>query len=154
MPPHTVLSQQRSWQPSCFRFLDGIGAALSPVLQYIVPTVGPLAGDINKPHVSRKTPQDTCRSSTTTSKTFWITRRNLANIQSPLPYTSHSMTMSYQPHLPIFCAAPQERGVRYRDAPKQLPRSGIMMPKLFIAILFPDYLRFLRGPSEPWCKQR
>ncbi|HIW47200.1 MAG TPA: alpha/beta fold hydrolase [Candidatus Yaniella excrementigallinarum] len=68
-----------------FRFLDGIGAALSPVLQYIVPTVGPLAGDINKPHVSEEAyPRTPVAAVQQLAKLFWITRRNLANIQSPV----------------------------------------------------------------------
>lgn len=68
-----------------FRFLHGIGAALSPILQYIVPTVGPLAGDINKPNISEiaysRTPVAAVQQ---LAKLFWTTRRNLSSVQSPV----------------------------------------------------------------------
>ncbi len=68
-----------------FRFLDGIGAALSPILQYIVPTVGPLAGDVKKPNVSEmaysRTPVAAVQQ---LAKLFWTTRRNLSSVRSPV----------------------------------------------------------------------
>src|SRR5699024_8922972 len=70
-------------------------------------------------------PQDTCGSSTTTSKTF---------LDYPPKSSKHPVPRYPIPVIPCPCrtslicqysaAATQERGVRYRNAPKQLPRSN------------------------------
>src|SRR5699024_6720979 len=68
-----------------FRLLDGIGAALSPVLQYIVPTVGRLAGDTTNPPVAEAAYAGTPVAAVQHLATLvWIARRTLANIQSPV----------------------------------------------------------------------
>lgn len=68
-----------------FKMLDRLGVALSPLFERVIPTVGPLAGDIKKPGVIEeaynRTPVPAVQE---LSKLFWTTRRHLVNIDSPV----------------------------------------------------------------------
>lgn len=68
-----------------FRALDQLGVYLSPLVQWVLPTVGPLAGDINKPDVSEsaydRTPVAAVHQ---LARLFRTTRRQLANITAPV----------------------------------------------------------------------
>lgn len=68
-----------------FKPLDQLGVYLSPLLQHVVPTVGPLAGDIKKPGVIEtaydRTPVPAVEQ---LGRLFWSVRRNLRNIHGPV----------------------------------------------------------------------
>src|SRR5699024_3245483 len=68
-----------------FRPLDQLGVYLSPLLQWVIPTVGPLAGDVRKPGVTEgaydRTPVAAVEQ---LAKLFSVTRRHLADITAPV----------------------------------------------------------------------
>lgn len=68
-----------------FKPLDGLGVFLSPFARRLMPTVGPLAGDIKKPAVQEiaydRTPVAAVQQ---LARLLWTTRRNLSHIKSPV----------------------------------------------------------------------
>lgn len=68
-----------------FKPLDKLGASLSPLLQGLIPTVGPLAGDIKKPGVIEvaynRTPVPAVEE---LAKLFRTVRRQLGAVKSPV----------------------------------------------------------------------
>lgn len=68
-----------------FKFLDRLGVSLSPVIHRLIPTVGPLAGDVSKPGAAEsaydRTPVAAVQQ---LAKLFWTTRRQLSKITSPV----------------------------------------------------------------------
>lgn len=68
-----------------FRPLDQLGVYLSPLMQWVIPTVGPLAGDVRKPGVTEgaydRTPLAAVEQ---LAKLFSVTRRHLADITAPV----------------------------------------------------------------------
>lgn len=68
-----------------FKFLDQLGVYLSPLLHRVLPTVGPLAGDINKPGTTEvaydRTPVAAVQQ---LARLFRATRRHLSNISAPV----------------------------------------------------------------------
>lgn len=68
-----------------FKCLDGLGVAVSPLIQRWKPTVGPLAGDVHKPGVSELAYDSTPVSAVQElAKLCRVTRRMLPQIQSPV----------------------------------------------------------------------
>lgn len=68
-----------------FKYLDGLGAFVAPLIHRIVPTVGPLAGDVKKPGVSEvaydRTPVPAVHQ---LARLFRVTRQNVSHIRCPL----------------------------------------------------------------------
>ncbi|MDN5730894.1 MAG: alpha/beta fold hydrolase [Yaniella sp.] len=68
-----------------FKVSDRLGVFLSPLVHRLVPTVGPLAGDVNKPGVSEsaydRTPVPAVQQ---LAQLFRTTRSNLSRIDSPV----------------------------------------------------------------------
>lgn len=68
-----------------FKPLDLLGVCLSPLLQHVVPTVGPLAGDIKQPGVVEvaydRTPVAAVEQ---LGRLFWSIRKSLHSISSPV----------------------------------------------------------------------
>lgn len=68
-----------------FKSLDQLGVYLSPLIHKLVPTVGPLAGDVHKPGVAEsaydRTPVAAVQQ---LAQLFWTTRRRLSEIASPV----------------------------------------------------------------------
>jgi len=68
-----------------FKFFDQLGVYLSPLMQRVVPTVGPLAGDVNKPGVTEcayeRTPVAAVEQ---LSKLFRTVKQHLSTITSPI----------------------------------------------------------------------
>lgn len=68
-----------------FKATDRLGAYLSPLVHRILPTVGPLAGDINRPGVSESAYERTPVSAVQQlARLYRTTRRNLSLIDSPV----------------------------------------------------------------------
>ena len=68
-----------------FKALDRLGAYLSPLIHRIVPTVGALAGDINKPGPPESAyPRTPVSSVQQLAQLIRTTRRNLSRIASPV----------------------------------------------------------------------
>lgn len=68
-----------------FKASDRLGAYLSPLVHRIVPTVGPLAGDINRPGVAEKAYDRTPVAAVQQlAQLFRTTRKNLSRINSPV----------------------------------------------------------------------
>lgn len=68
-----------------FKWLDGLGTFMAPLLYPLMPTVGPLAGDINKPGAQEsaynKTPVPAVHE---LARLVLTTRQNLTHIHSPV----------------------------------------------------------------------
>ena len=68
-----------------FKLGDQLGVYLSPLIQRMIPTVGPLAGDVSKPGVTEsaydRTPVAAVQQ---LARLFWTTRRQLSKIESPV----------------------------------------------------------------------
>lgn len=68
-----------------FKMLDRFGVALSPLFHRVIPTVGPLAGDVNRPGVEEEAYSRTPVAAVQQlAKLFWTTRRQLVDIDSPV----------------------------------------------------------------------
>lgn len=68
-----------------FKVLDSIGVLFSPLLRYVLPTVGPLAGDINRPDVHEPAYHRTPTAAVEQlARLFRTVRGNLTRIQSPV----------------------------------------------------------------------
>lgn len=68
-----------------FKMLDQLGVWMSPLLQPLVSTVGPLAGDVNKPGAVEEAYDRTPVAAVQQlAQLFWTTRRRLADIASPV----------------------------------------------------------------------
>lgn len=68
-----------------FKPKDQLGVFLAPLMDQIIPTVGPLAGDINKPGVTEEAYQRTPVAAVhQLARLFATTRRRLDKIESPV----------------------------------------------------------------------
>lgn len=68
-----------------FKCFDALGILLSPLMQWLVPSVGPLAGDVHKPGVSEPAyPRTPVPAVQELAKLLWTTRRALPRIQAPV----------------------------------------------------------------------